>query len=202
LLDPRVFVLGIVALGMQSGLFGIGLWLPQIVQSMGYSSLATGFVIVPPYIVSAAAMIFWGRASDQAGERIRHLALAAFLGAAGLLAASASQDTWLVMAALTVGMIGVHATFGPFWGIPTSFLGNRAAAGGVAFINSVGSLGGFLAPTYIGFLKQYTGSYSSGMALLALELMASGLIVLALGRVLPAARASATPQLDGRSPAQ
>ena len=200
--DPRVLVLGIVAFGMQSGLFGIGLWLPQIVQSMGFSPLATGFVIVPPYALSAAAMIFWGRASDQTSERVRHLALAAFLGAAGLLAASASQDARLMLAALTIGMIGVHATFGPFWGIPTSFLSNRAAAGGVALINSLGSLGGFVAPTYIGLLKQYTGGYGSSMALLAAELMASGVIVLVLGRVLPAAHASARPQLDGRSPAQ
>jgi ACS family tartrate transporter-like MFS transporter len=199
--DPRVWVLGIVAFGMQSGLFGIGIWLPQIVQSMGFSPMATGFVIVPPYIISATAMIFWGRASDQAGERVRHLALAAFVGAAGLLAAGASQDTRLLLATLTVGMIGVHATFGPFWGAATSFLSDRAAAGGVALINSVGSLGGLAAPAYIGFLRQYTGSYSSGMALMAAELVASGVIVLALGRVLPT-RASAVPQLDGRSPAQ
>jgi len=185
LFNPRVLVLGVVALGMQSGLFGIGLWLPQIVQSMGFSAAATGFVVVPPYIASAAAMIFWGRASDRAGERVRHLALAAFLGAAGLFAASATQDTRLVLLALTVGMIGVHATFGPFWGIPTSFLSDRAAAGGVALINSIGSLGGFLAPTYIGLIKQYTGGYSASMALLGAELVASGVIVLALGRVLP-----------------
>jgi ACS family tartrate transporter-like MFS transporter len=97
-------------------------------------------------------------------------------------------------------MIGVHATFGPFWGISTSFLSNRAAAGGVALINSVGSLGGFLAPTYIGVIKQYTGGYGASMALLAAELMASGLIVLALGRVLPARFDG--PRLDGHSPAQ
>jgi len=96
----------------------------------------------------------------------------------------------------------VHATFGPFWGIATSFLSNRAAAGGVALINSVGSLGGFVAPAYIGVLRQYTGSYSASMALLAAELVASGVIVLALGRVLPAARVAAVAQLDGGSPAQ
>jgi ACS family tartrate transporter-like MFS transporter len=201
LCDPRVFVLGIVGLGMQSALFGIGLWLPQIVQSMGFSPLATGFVVVPPYVVSAAAMIFWGRASDQAGERVRHLAMAAFLGAGGLFAASTLQDTRWVLAALTIGMVGTHATFGPFWGISTSFLSNRAAAGGVALINSLGSLGGFLAPTYIGLLKQYTGGYSSSMALLAAELVASGVIVLALSRVLPSP-VKMSPPLDGHSPAQ
>jgi ACS family tartrate transporter-like MFS transporter len=100
-------------------------------------------------------------------------------------------------------MIGVHATFGPFWGIPTSFLSDRAAAGGVALINSLGSLGGFLAPTYIGLLKQYTGGYSASMALLAAELVASGLIVLALGRAMSTSRnASIGTRLDGQSPAQ
>ena len=130
LVDFRVLILSIALLGMQSGLFGIGFWLPQIVQSMGFSVLLTGFVIVPPYLASAIAMFLWGRASDRAGERMWHLVLAAFLGSVGLFAASALQNNLLVLIALTIGMIGVHSTFGPFWGIPSSFLGGNAAAGG------------------------------------------------------------------------
>ena len=181
--DPRVLALSATALCMQSGLFGISFWLPQIVQSMGLSNLATGFAVVPPYIASAAAMILWGRSSDRANERIWHLALAAFLGAGGLIAASLSRSNGLVFFELTVAMIGIHSTFGPFWGIPT-FLGDKAAAGGIAFINSIGSLGGFLAPSYIGLIKQSTGGYAASMALLAAELLAAGLIALALGRSL------------------
>ena len=173
---------------MQSGLFGIGLWLPQIVQSVGYSTMATGFVIAPPYLASAAAMVFWGRSSDRTGERIWHLAMAAFLGTAGLVAAGVLRDDRLVLMALFIGMIGVHCTFGPFWGIATSILRDKGAAGGIAFINSVGSLGGFLAPTYIGLIKQHTGGYGLSMVLLGGELLVAGLIVIILRNTIPAAR--------------
>jgi ACS family tartrate transporter-like MFS transporter len=202
--DPRVLALSLVLLGMQSGLFGIGIWLPQIVQSMGFSARETGFVVAPPYLISAAAMIFWGRSSDRKVERVRHLAWAAFLAAAGLSIAGVSQSNLVVLAALTVGMIGIHATFGPFWGIPTSFLSDKAAAGGVAFLNSIGSLGGFLAPTYIGLLKQSTGGYGASMVLLAGELLASGCIVLMIGRACTRQdqKTPVTPILDAPSPGQ
>jgi ACS family tartrate transporter-like MFS transporter len=188
LLDARVLALSLVALGMQSGLFGVGLWLPQIVQAMGFSTLATGVVIAPLYLVSAVAMVLWGRDSDRNNERVWHLALAAFLGTAGFLAASAAPNSLLALIAIGIGMIGIHCTFGPFWGIPTSFLGDKAAAGGVALINSIGSLGGFFAPTIIGFLRQDSGGYASSMVLLAGALAASGVIVLALARSLLSAR--------------
>lgn len=186
--DPRVLALSIVALGMQSGLFGIGLWLPQIVQSVGYSTTATGFVIAPPYLASAAAMVLWGRSSDRNSERIWHHAMAAFLGTAGLIAAGVLRDDRLVLMALFIGMIGVHCTFGPFWGIATSILRDKGAAGGIAFINSIGSLGGFLAPAYIGLIKQYTGGYGLSMVLLGSELLVAGSIVLMLRNAIPAAR--------------
>jgi ACS family tartrate transporter-like MFS transporter len=183
--DPRVLALSLVAFGMQSGLFGVGLWLPQIVQAMGFSTLATGFVVAPLYLAAAVTTILWGRSSDRTGERVWHLALAAFLGTAGFLAASAAPDDFLALVAIGIGMVGIQCTFGPFWGIPTSFLGDKAAAGGIALINSIGSLGGFFAPFLIGLLRQYSGGYASSMVLLAGALAASGVIVLALARSLP-----------------
>jgi ACS family tartrate transporter-like MFS transporter len=86
-------------------------------------------------------------------------------------------------------MLGIHSTFGPFWSMPTSFLGNRAAAGGIALINSIGSLGGFLAPTIIGVLKQQSGTYGSGMIAMGTGLLLTAGIVLALKRKLPAVHA-------------
>jgi MFS transporter, ACS family, tartrate transporter len=186
--DPRVYALALVALGMQSGLFGIGLWLPQIVQSMGYSAAMTGLMVAPPYLASAAAMILWGRSSDKKGERYWHHAGAALLGATGLAIAGLLTSSNLVLAAFFIGMIGVHATFGPFWGIVTSILRDKAAAGGIAFINSIGALGGFIAPTYIGYLREATGGYGISMVLLGSELLAAGLIVLALSRAVPRPR--------------
>jgi ACS family tartrate transporter-like MFS transporter len=154
---------------------------------MGFSSQATGFLIVPPYLFSIAAMILWGRSSDRTGERIWHVVLPAFLAATGLVAASLAHSDLLVLVSLGIAIIGVQSTLGPFWGLPTSFLGHKAAAGGIALINAVGSLGGFLAPTIIGLLKQETGGYGSGMAVMAIGLLLCAAVVLALKRTMPLA---------------
>jgi ACS family tartrate transporter-like MFS transporter len=187
--DSRVLALSLVLLGIQSGLFGISLWLPQIIQSMGFSTLETGFLVVPPYLVSIVAMILWGRSSDLKGERIWHVSIAASFAAAGLLAASVLHSALPLLVVLGIGVIGIQATLGPFWGLPTSFLGNTAAAGGIALVNAIGSLGGFFAPAIIGVLKQQTGGYGAGLMVMAAGLLTSAVIVLALGRALPSARA-------------
>jgi ACS family tartrate transporter-like MFS transporter len=184
--DPRVLALSVTAFGIQSALFGINLWLPQIVQAMGFSAQATGFIVVPPYALSAVAMILWGRSSDRRGERIWHVALAALLAAAGLIAASLIHSDVLVLLALTVAVVGIGSTLGPFWGLPSSFLGAMGAAGGIAFVNSIGSLGGFLAPTVIGILREQTGDYAAAMFVLAMGLLVSTGFVLALGRMMSA----------------
>ena len=182
--DPRVLALGLVNFGIQCGLYGTTLWLPQIVQAMGFSNLATGFVVALPYVAAMAAMILWGRSSDKRGERIWHVALPILLAAAGFAGASLAQTDPLVLVALTLSMVGIVSAYGPFWSLPSSFLGGSAAAGGIALINTIASLGGFVGPTIIGVLKEQTGSYASAMAMLAIVFVVAALIVLALGRAM------------------
>ena len=182
--DPRVLALGLVNFGIQCGLYGTTLWLPQIVQAMGFSNLATGFVVALPYVAAMAAMILWGRSSDKRGERIWHVALPILLAAAGFAGASVAQTDPLVLVALTLSMVGIVSAYGPFWSLPSSFLGGSAAAGGIALINTIASLGGFVGPTIIGVLKEQTGSYASAMAMLAIVFVVAALIVLALGRAM------------------
>jgi ACS family tartrate transporter-like MFS transporter len=105
--DPRVLALGLVNFGIQCGLYGTTLWLPQIVQEMGFSNLATGFVVALPYLAAMAAMILWGRSSDARGERIWHVALPILLAAAGFAGASLTQTDPLVLIALTLSMVGI-----------------------------------------------------------------------------------------------
>ena len=93
-----------------------------------------------------------------------------------------------VLMALTLAMVGALATQGPFWSLPSSFLRGSAAAGGIALINTIASLGGFVGPTIIGVLKEQTGGYASAMAMLAIVLLISAVIVLAVGRAMRAAR--------------
>jgi ACS family tartrate transporter-like MFS transporter len=180
--DRRVIALSLAAFGEQSALFGLGLWLPQMVQAMGFSNQEAGVVVVPPYALSVIAMILWGRSSDRSGERIWHIALPALLAAAGLIVASISPCDAVVLIALSIAVIGVESVLGPFWGVPTSFLGAMGATGGIAFVNAIGSLGGFVAPTVIGVLKEQTGDYAASMFVLAMGLLLTAAIVLVGGR--------------------
>lgn len=177
--DGRVWLLALIYFGIVVGLYGIGLWLPQIVKAMGFSNLQTGFVVAAPYV---AVMVGWGHASDKRGERIWHVALPAFLGAAGFVIAGLMDADIVSLAALTLAAVGIYAALAPFWSLPGAFLGGMAAAGGIAFINSVGNLGGFLGPVMVGMLKGTGGGYGAGMAALGGALAVAGLAVLALGQ--------------------
>jgi ACS family tartrate transporter-like MFS transporter len=181
--DPRVYALGIVYFGYSMSFYGVGLWLPQIVQGMGVSNLATGFVIAPCYIAAVIAMISWGRSSDKRNERVWHVALPALMMVAAFLVASLAHSNLVIFLALSLVLVGSMALQGPFWVLPSAFLGGAAAAGGIALINTMGTAaGGFAGPYILGFLKQATGGYAVGMAVLAIGPMLTAAIVLALGR--------------------
>ena len=182
--DPRLWALGVVYLGYSAGAYGVQLWLPQIVQAMGFSTLATGFLVALPYIVTMVAMIVWGRSSDASGERIWHVAFAMMLATAGFIAASLTHADLLVLAAFIFALAGIFSTYSPLLVLPSSFLAGPAAAGGIALINAIGILGGFLGPYVIGVFKDQTGGYAASMAVLACALVLSAATVLALGRVM------------------
>ena len=181
--DPRVYALAIVYFGYAVGNYGVGLWLPQIVQGMGVSNLATGFVVAIPYIVSVLAMIVWGRSSDKSGERIWHVALPAALMAASLLTASLVHSNLVIFMALSLVVVGALSLQGPFWVLPSTWLGGAAAAGGIAFINAIGTGGGgFFGPYVLGLMREATGNFAAGMAVLAIAPGLSAVVVLLLGR--------------------
>jgi ACS family tartrate transporter-like MFS transporter len=182
--DPRVYILAIVYFGYAVGNYGVGLWLPQIVQSMGVSNLVTGFVVALPYIASLFAMFLWGRSSDKSGERIWHVALPAMLMAASLLLASVLHSNPAILLSLCLVLIGALALQGPFWVLPSAYLSGAAAAGGIAFINAVGTGGGgFFGPYLLGLMRETTGSFAAGMAVLAIAPGLSAVFVLLLARL-------------------
>lgn len=181
--DPRVYALGVVYFGYSISFYGVGLWLPQIVQGMGVSNLMTGFVIAPAYVVALVAMILWGRSSDARGERAWHVALPALMMMASLLVASQSQSNPAIFICLSLVVVGSMALQGPFWVLPSAFLSGSAAAGGIALINTMGTAaGGFAGPYVLGLLREATGGYSAGMLALAVGPLLTAGIVLALGR--------------------
>jgi len=190
--DIRVWWLAAADFGIIFALYGIGFWLPQIVKAMGYSNLQTGFVVACPYVVCAFAMIAWARSSDALGERIWHIVVAALLGASGFAVAALLHTNLLSLVALTVAAIGIYAALVSIWTLPSSILGGTAAAGGIALINSLANLGGFVGPSIMGWLKQSTGGYETGMAVLAAGLLSSVALILTLARslVVPAPAAA------------
>ena len=190
LLDVRVLALCPVGLGLSFGNYGVGLWLPQIVQSMGYSTLATGFIVAVPSLAGMVAMVLWGRSSDRHGERVKHVAAAALLAAVSLGVASLSGSNLAVLAALTFATVGIYSALPTFYSVPSMFLSGTAAAGGIALVNTFGTgLGGFLGPTVVGLLRQATGGYATGMQALALGLTMSAVILLGIGHLQPRGRA-------------
>lgn len=183
--DARVLLLGLIYLGIVVGLYGVGLWLPQIIQSLGYTTREIGFILIVPYALSALAMIAFGRNSDRTGERILHVAGGALLGAVGVLASVYAGNQMLAIGAIAVACIGIYGALAPFWTVPPLFLQGTAAAAGIALINSIGNLGGFIGPYLVGWIKQTTGRFEAGFEVLAAILFLAALLTLILGRALP-----------------
>ncbi len=182
LMHPRVLGLALVYLGVSTGLYGIGLWLPQIVKGFGLSTIETGFVTAIPYIVSVVGMIAWTRHSDRTMERTWHTALPALVGGLAFAAAGYIPSPTLAMVALSVAALGVFACMPTFWTLPTALLTGSAAAGGIALINAIGGLGGFVGPYLIGWIKDATGQFSLALLAIAGFMVAAGLLALVLGR--------------------
>ncbi len=126
--DPRVLMLGLAYAGLLFAAYGIQFWLPLIVQGMGFSNTANGFIVACVYGVQLPGMILWGRSSDRRGERVWHVAMGALLGAAGLVVASVAQSTLVALLALAVTGIAVSSVFAPFYGLSSSFLSGPAMA--------------------------------------------------------------------------
>lgn len=180
LLNPRVLALSLVYFGVAACNYGMGFFLPQIVKEFGLSNLMVGFVTAVPYIVGTVAIIYWGRRSDRRKERKGHTAVALAIAATGIAASTLLPDPTLKMVALSVAAFGVFGCLPVFWTLPTSFLSGAAAAGGIAIINSIGNLSGFVGPYLVGSIKDRTGSVDGGLLCLA----AFGLIAMVIVLVL------------------
>lgn len=178
--DARVIVMSLIYFGLVIGLYGISLWLPQMVKGMGFGNVAVGWIVAAVYAVAAIAMPLWGASSDRRQERIWHTSIAAFLGAAGFVGGAYFASPLLTILSLGLAAIAVYVSIVPFWALPPTFLGGTAAAGGIALINSVGNLGGFVGPYAVGWVKETTESYSAGMLALAAALVAAGALTLVM----------------------
>jgi MFS transporter, ACS family, tartrate transporter len=185
LADPRVIALALVYFGTSAGLYTLGIWAPQIIKSFGLSSMQVGILNALPGIVAVIAMVLWARNSDRTGERTWHVVSACLLASAGLVYAGFSTTVIAVLIALTLVNVGISAAKPPLWSMPTLFLSGQAAAAGIATINSIGNLGGFVGPAMIGWIKDQTGSFMGGLFFVAGLLILSAVLTLVLARSQP-----------------
>jgi ACS family tartrate transporter-like MFS transporter len=186
LTDKRVLGLASIYLANVSATYGITFFLPLIVKSHGLSNVTTGLVAAAPYTVGAAGMMLWAYSSDRTGERRWHLIVASLLGAIGLLAAGESRSLYGAIAAMSLASVGLYACKPCFWPLPSTFLSGTAAAGGIALVNAIGNLGGFVGPYGVGLIRDRTQSYGAGLDFLAACALSSGIIAYFLVKPTPA----------------
>jgi D-galactonate transporter len=180
LYNPRVWALALVYFGLVACNYGVAFWLPQIVKAFGLSNLATGWVTAIPYAVGAAFMVWLGYNSDSTGERKGHTAIGLLIAAAGIAGSTLTGNPALTIIAFTIGACGVFGTLPVFWTLPTAVLSGSAAAAGIAVINSIGNLAGFLSPYAVGWLKQITSTTDSGMYMLAAFMILGGVLAISV----------------------
>jgi len=180
--DKRVWLMSLIYFSFVMGLYGVSFWLPSIIKATGVKdAFQIGMLTAIPYGSAVLAMIVVSRSADRLRERRWHIAIPAVLGAIGLvLSAVWGQSTVLAMAALTLATMGILTTLPLFWSLPTSFLAGAGAAAGIALINSVGNLAGFVSPFLVGWLKDMTQSTNAGMYMLATSLVLGALLTLSV----------------------
>jgi MFS family permease len=171
--DARVLILAAIQFGFTLGSYGIGIWLPLMLKEYHLSTLAISWTVAIPYLFASVGMILWARYVDRKGRRIVNLAITCFLGGAGLVAPILSGSLAVALIGFSVALVGVTAARAIFWTIPTRFLTGAAAAGGLAFINSIGTVGGFVGPSMMGWLKEFSGSYVVGLTAVAAVMIAA-----------------------------
>jgi ACS family tartrate transporter-like MFS transporter len=194
-LSRRVLLLSLIYFLNNIVTYGVFLWLPKILRDVsGFRGWRLALITALPFVAALVGMILIGRSSDRTGDRKWHVAACALTAAAGLcLAAFFQYSVPLIVLSFTLSQVGQRAIFGVFWAIPPMFLGGTAAAAGIAMINSIGNLGGFVGPTAVGWLRGNSGDYTSGLLLLAGVLVVEAALVASIR--LPLQRPVATVQL-------
>jgi MFS transporter, ACS family, tartrate transporter len=152
--DPKVLLLSLNYLGIVTASLGMLIFIPQIIKSLGtFSNMTVGWLTMIPYICGGISLVTWGRVSDRMNERRWNLLAACVVSTIGLVIAGLTMGTWWALVGMSIAAIGFYGSKGPFWAMPPMFLTGTAAAAVIAWINSIGNLGGFFGPWYVGVMK-------------------------------------------------
>ena len=178
--SSRMWIMSAIYFTMAMSLYGVSFWLPTIIKGMGVTdNLEIGLLSSLPWIAAVFSMLLFARSADKMRERRWHVVIPMLMGSTGLiLSVLLSANHVLSFASLILACMGIVTAIPLFWSLPTAFLVGAGAAAGIAAINSIANLAGFLAPYLVGWLKQLTSSTDSGMYMLAAALVIGACIVL------------------------
>lgn len=197
LLNPQILLLCGIYFSVQLSIYANTFWLPSIVRQIpGTTDLSVGFLSAIPWVCAVFAMYFAAKWQDKAKSKRPLLVLALLVAAVGTFAAAVATPV-LALVFLAVAAMGFKSASPLFWTIPQSGLHPLVLAPAIAIINSLGNLGGFVAPFGFGIIKEQTGSVVPGLfALAAASTVAAGLVYFLKERKVPGARAAAEPRPD------
>ena len=182
--NPKILLMSINYLGIVTASLGLLLFIPQIIKSLGASTMNVGYATSLAYVCGAISMVLFGWLSDRLGDRRWLLFVTCVMATVGLALAGATMGTWWSLVGMCLATAGFYGTKGPFWAMPTMLLTGAAAAGGIAFINAFGNIGGAVGPALVGWLKDTTGSFAGGLYGLAIFTGVSAVIA-AVGLHIP-----------------
>lgn len=184
LVNPRVLLMSLCYIGFPLAAYGLSYWLPTIVQGFGVSNTMNGFINIIPWLIVALALWIVPSAADKTENKTPYIVGPAFIGAICLALSAMISAPVLQFALLCVAAAGIFAGQPVFWSLPGRFLKGAGAAAGIAAINSVGNLGGFIAQNVVPWIRDSTGSTIAPMFFLAICLALAGVLVIIVGRML------------------
>ena len=176
--DRRVIVFALLYFTMVVNVYGLSFWVGEMVDKIGgLSDVGKGFVTALPYAFAIIGMIVLPRYSDRTGERKKVVSFSLAIAAAAFIISTVVSPV-AAIAALGVGLFFLLGVHGVFWTMPAALLSGAAAAAGIALINSVGNIGGFVGPYLVGLVKDATGSTDGGLVALAIVLLVGSVVAL------------------------
>jgi ACS family tartrate transporter-like MFS transporter len=184
LLNKRVWHLGFIGFTLNTGMYSMNFWMPQLVKSLsnGISNTLIGLLSMIPHLVGLPVMVMVSRSSDRNQERRFHAAIPAIAAGVALVSLDATHSIYPTIALLSFAALGIYSVYGPFYSLPGDFLTGFAAASGIALVSSLANLGGFAGPYATGWISQKTGSLYGGLAVAGVSLLASATLMLLLPR--------------------
>jgi ACS family tartrate transporter-like MFS transporter len=176
--NPNVLAFTVIFAGVGMSGVGLVLFLPQILKGLGLSNTQAGLLTSVPYVFGTIAIVGFGQLSDRIGDRFWILVGTCACGAVGMAIGGVLHDSIWVLAAFSLATFGFYGMKSPFWPLPSTVLSGPALAAGLAYINSIGNFCGYLGPIVVGYTKDATGSFESGIYVLALSSLVSTLAAL------------------------